>query len=173
MRLKMRQNPQAASRQCSADLVRTCWSAAEVGRRPAGLIFARSRTISNENFCGTEKNFEKFLSETRLKMRQNPHPASCQCSGDLVGTCWSAAEVGCRPAGRICARSRTISDENFCGTEKNFRKFSIRNASKFAPQPACRIVPVLRRPCEDLQACCGGRPSSGRADFCAISHDFG
>ena len=31
--------------------MRTCWSAAEVGRRPAALILARSRTISDENFC--------------------------------------------------------------------------------------------------------------------------
>ena len=38
IRLKMRRIPQAAPRQCSADLVRTCRSAAEVGRRPAALI---------------------------------------------------------------------------------------------------------------------------------------
>ena len=120
---KHRQKPRAATCQCSADLVRTCHSAAEVGRRPAGLIFARSRTISDENFCGTEKNFEKFRSETRLKMGQNPHPASCQCSDDLVGPSWSAAEVERRPAGLVYARSRTIPDENFCGTEKNSKNF--------------------------------------------------
>ena len=56
---------------------------------------------------------------------------------------------------------------------KKIRKFSVRNASKFATQPACSIVPVVIRPCEDLQECRGGRPSNGRADFCAISHDFG
>ena len=47
MRLKIRQNPQAASRQCSVDLVRTCRNAAEVGRRPFRRISARSRTISD------------------------------------------------------------------------------------------------------------------------------
>ena len=34
--------------------------AAEVGRRPAGPISARSHTISHENFCGTEKNSKIF-----------------------------------------------------------------------------------------------------------------
>ena len=53
-------NPQAASCECSADLVRTCWSASEVERRPAGLISAQSRTISDENFCGAEKKSKIF-----------------------------------------------------------------------------------------------------------------
>ena len=34
----------------------TCQSAAEVGRRPAALILARSRAILDEKFCGTEIN---------------------------------------------------------------------------------------------------------------------
>ena len=55
-----------------------------------------------------------------------------------------------------------------CGSEKH-RKFSVRNAMKNATKPAGRVMPVLRRPCEDLLECCGGRASSGRADFCAIS----
>ena len=105
--------------------MRTRRSAAEVGRRPLGLIIARSRTISDGNsvLCGTEKKFENFRSETRWKMQQNPQAASRQCQGDLVRTCRSAAEVGRRPLGLILARSRTISDENFCGTEKNSKTF--------------------------------------------------
>ena len=128
IRLEMRQNPQAASCQCSADLARTRRSAAEVGRRPAGPISARSHTISDENFCGTEKRIGKFRSEMRWKMRQKPHGASCQCSADLVKTCWSAAEIKHRPAGLIFARSRGISGENFRGTEKN---------SKIGNDPKC------------------------------------
>ena len=126
-RSKTRPNQRATSFRCSADLVRTCWSAAEVARRPAGLILARSRTISDDNFCGTDSKFENFRSETRWKMQQNWQAASRQCQGDLVRTCRSAAEVGRRPLGLISARSHTISpiilNENSCGTEKKSKNF--------------------------------------------------
>ena len=146
-RWETRQKPQAAPCQCSADLVRTRWSAAEVGRRPAGLISARSRTISDEKFCGSERKFGNFRSETRWKTRQNSQAASCRCSADLVRTRWSAVEVGRRPAGLISARSRTISDEKFCSRPEKSRKFTVRNAFENATKPAGRVVPVLGRPC--------------------------
>ena len=63
IRLKMRQTPQAASLQCFIYLVRTCRSAAQVGRRPAGLIYAQSRTTSDVKFLRHRKKFEKFRSE--------------------------------------------------------------------------------------------------------------
>ena len=106
-------------------------------------------------------------------MRRNSHAASCKCSAELVRTWRSAAEVGRRPAGLSFARSCTISDENFCGTEKNSEKISVRKSIENATKTAGRVVPVLCRPCEDPSECGGGRAPSGRADFCAISHDFG
>ena len=98
------------------------------GRAPSGR--ADCRAISHDfgrKFLRHRKNLKNFRSETRRKKRHNPHAAPCQCSADLVGTCRSAAEVGRRPAALIFARSRTISDEKFCGTEKN-RNFSVPNA---------------------------------------------
>ena len=59
----------------------------------------------------------------------------------------------------------------FAAPKKN-RKFSVRNSMQNATRTTGRVMPVLRRPCEDLFKCCGGRTSSGRANFCAISHNF-
>ena len=100
---------------CFASLCRNCKEGICKKRAREYLadswMICQSQTHFGWKFFAAPKNFEKFRSETRSKTRQNPQAASCQCSADLVRTCWSAAEVGRRPAGLILARSRAISNK--------------------------------------------------------------
>ena len=110
-------------------------------------------------FCGAEK----FRSEMRLKTRPNPQAASWRCSADLVGTCWSAAEVGRRPAGLILARSRTISDDNCLRhrEDSKFFEFFFQCRKNFHPK-SCEIAPKSARPDDSRPLRHYNRSSQGR-----------
>ena len=87
----------------------------EAAHHQAAWISARSRTISNENFCGRD-NFRKFRSEIRSKSHAPQH-------ADARNRCWGPQ--------RVVRKLRTTRRHAFLRDPARFRTKNVAAATIF------------------------------------------